>query len=406
MKIVTVGTGMAAAEFVSTMREQGSRDHITMISPEKFAPYSPCSMPFYLAGEPLETVYWKGENFYTSKEIDTVLGESVISVDTDKQVLITDADRKIEYDRLLFSTGSKSWYPKPEMLNLEGVFGFKTLTDLTDIDRYIKENNCKKAVVFGGGFIGVDAALSMWHRGLDITVIHRNNRLLSQMTDEDGGKFATRRIHDKTGISIILKNVVESVGDNAGQIKSVTLTNGTVVETDLLVITVGVSPNSEAITGEDRGVSGDEYLKCADNVYCAGDVANTTHIVTGEKSIYATYPNARAQARNAALSIMYGDEPYCGSVNTNVLKKHIDFPIIAAGLFEGEMHTYSDDESYRRVYIKDGKLNGYQIIGDTVMSGYIYNLYLSQAVLTDDFYKSFLRNDQLLYYRKVMGKCS
>jgi len=93
------------------------------------------------------------------------------------------------------------------MLEIKGVFGFKTLTDLVHIDEYIKKEHCKRAVVFGGGFIGTDAALSMWHRGLDITLVHRNNRLLSQMTDEDGGKFATRRIHEKTGIDIRLKTL-------------------------------------------------------------------------------------------------------------------------------------------------------------------------------------------------------
>lgn len=406
MKIVTVGTGMAATEFVSILRKNGNRDQITMISPEKFAPYSPCSMPFYLAGEPLETVFWQGADFYEKNETDTLLGESVVSVDTDKQTVTTDAGTTLEYDKLFYSTGSKSWYPKPEMLDTVGVFGFKTLTDLMEIDEYISKNNCKNAVVFGGGFIGVDAALSLWHKGLDVSIVHRNNRLLSQMTDVEGGQFATAAIERKTGIKVFLKNVVEEVKADAGEIKRVRLTDGTEIETDLLIVTVGVSPNSEALTGSDSGVSVCDELKYCENVYCAGDVAVTKHMVTGQEGIYATYPNARSQARNAALSILFGDEAYHGSVNTNVLKKHIDFPIIAAGTFEGEEVTYCDENIYRRLYLKDGRLNGYQIIGDTLMSGYIYNLYISQSYLTDDFFSSFKNNDSKYYYRKLAGQCS
>ncbi|WP_022851119.1 NAD(P)/FAD-dependent oxidoreductase [Limisalsivibrio acetivorans] len=403
MRIVTVGTGMAATEFVSTLREEGSRDEVLMITPERFAPYSPCSMPFFLAGEPLETVYWKGEDFFENHGTEALLGESVTEIDTTKQTLLTSGGRSIGYDKLFFSTGSKSWYPKPDMLEYVGVFGFKSLTDLTEIDSYIREQGCKRAVVFGGGFIGVDAALSLWHRGLDVTIVHRNNRLLSQMTDEEGGKFATAKIEEKTGISVKLKNVVEEVKDNAGQVKSVVLTDGTEIDTDLLIITVGVSPNSEALTGDDGGVSVDECLRYSSNVYCAGDVALTSHMVTGEQKIYATYPNARSQARNAALSIMYGDEAFEGSVNTNVLKKHIDFPIIAAGLFEGENCTYSDAEVFRRLYLKDGKIHGYQIVGDTLLSGYVYNLYISQTELNDDFLDAFMRNDNKYYYKMITG---
>jgi len=398
MKIVTAGTGMAASEFVETLRRHGSKDDITMISPETFPPYSPCSMPFFLAGEPIETVYWKGIDFYKRYGINPILDESIVKVDTTRQEIETNKGRKIPYDKLLFATGSKSWFPAPEMLEIKGVFGFKTLTDLVHIDEYIKKEHCKRAVVFGGGFIGTDAALSMWHRGLDITLVHRNNRLLSQMTDEDGGKFATRRIHEKTGIDIRLKNIVERVESDNGKIKSVVLTDGSVIETDILVISIGVSPNSEPIKNNDKGVETDCFLQYAENVYVAGDVALTDHMVTGKKGIYATYPNARNQARNAAWNILFSKEPYHGSINTNVLKKHIDFPIISAGIFEGEVYTYSDDKYFRRIYLKDGKINGYQIVGDTLMSGYVYNLYISRKTIPKDFLKAFSSNDNKYYY--------
>jgi len=98
------------------------------------------------------------------------------------------------------------------------------------------------------------------------------------------------------------------------------------------------------------------------------------------------------------MEYSFSKEPYHGSINTNVLKKHIDFPIISAGVFEGEVYTYSDDKYFRRIYLKDGKINGYQIVGDTLMSGYVYNLYVSRKIIPKDFLKAFSSNDNKYYY--------
>jgi len=128
----------------------------------------------------------------------------VTEVDAERQLIRTAAGRSERYDRLFYATGARSWYPRPEWLETKGVFGFKTLTDMVAIDSYIREHNIKKAVVFGGGFIGVDAALALWHRGLDITLVHRNTRVLSQMTDEEGGQFATRKLMEKPASQCVL----------------------------------------------------------------------------------------------------------------------------------------------------------------------------------------------------------
>jgi nitrite reductase (NADH) large subunit len=186
MKVVTVGTGMAAAEFVERLRLDGFDSDIVMCGDEDFPPYSPCVIPFYLAGEPLDTVFWKGKDFYGKYGVTARLDDPVVEVDAERRLVRTAAGRCEAYDKLFFAPGARSWFPNGDWFAISGVFGFKTLTDMMDIDRYISEQGCRKAVVFGGGFIGVDAALALRNRGLDVTVVHRNTRLLSQMTDEDG----------------------------------------------------------------------------------------------------------------------------------------------------------------------------------------------------------------------------
>ncbi|NOY13776.1 MAG: FAD-dependent oxidoreductase, partial [Deltaproteobacteria bacterium] len=300
MKIVTVGTGMAAAEFVETLRKDGFRDKIVMLGEEPFAPYSPCVLPFFLAGEPLETVYWKGTDFYQRYGVTARLGEAVIEVDADRRRVRTAAGTSEDYDRLFFATGAKSWYPQPQWLKAGGVFGFKTLTDMLAIDRYIREQGVRRVVVFGAGFIGTDAALALRHRGLEVTLVHRNTRILSQMTDEEGGIFATRRLQELTGIDIRLQTTISNIRTEGGQLKGVEMSNGEYLDTALLIIAIGVSPNSEPLAGNDRGITVDETLRTDPNIYVAGDVAVTPHALTGRPGIYATYPNAMLQARTAA----------------------------------------------------------------------------------------------------------
>jgi len=139
---------------------------------------------FFLAGEPIETVYWKGIDFYKRYGINPILDESVVKVDTTRQEVETDKGRKIPYDKLLFATGSKSWFPAPEMLEIKGVFGFKTLTDLVHIDEYIKRNTVRELLSLVVASSGLMLLYQCGTGGLDITLVHRNNRLLSQMTDK------------------------------------------------------------------------------------------------------------------------------------------------------------------------------------------------------------------------------
>jgi NAD(P)H-nitrite reductase large subunit len=378
MRVVTVGTGMAATEFVQRLRLGGFTGDIEMLGDEDFPPYSPCVIPFFLAGEPLATVFWKGADFYERYRVRARLGDPVVEVDAGRKQVRTAQGTKVAYDKLFFATGGRSWFPKPEWLKTRGVFGFKTLTDLLAIDRHVRETGARRAVVFGGGFIGVDAALALWRRGLEVSIVHRNTRLLSQMTDEDGGRFATARIARKTGIDVRLRATVEEVRANGGQLAAVRLATGEWLETPLLVVSIGVSPNAEPLGRAGEGVAADEQMLTDPDVYVAGDVARTRHRITGATGLYATYPNAMSQAHVAAQHLLTGTGAFPGSVNTNVLKKHIDFPIVSAGSFSGEPVTWQRGDVWRRVYLKDGRINGYLIVGEVWGSGHVYQLYVSQ----------------------------
>ena len=406
MKIVTAGTGMAAAEFVEQLRLEGFDGEIVMVGDEDVPPYSPCVIPFYLAGEPLDTVFWKGKDFYEKYRVTARLGEPVVQVDPDRHIIRTADGKTEDYDRLFFATGSHSRHPRPEWLETGGVFGFKTLTDMIAIDRYIREEQVTEAVVFGGGFIGVDAALALQARGLSVSLVHRNTRLLSQMTDEDGGQFATLRLAEKTGMDIRLRTKVEEISHANGRLSAVRLSDGREIATRLLILSVGVTPNSAPLKGDDKGICSNEQMLADPCIYTAGDVAITRHAIDGVPAVYANYPNAMRQARVAARHLVHGDGSYSGSINTTVLRKHIDFPVISAGNFSGEPVTWQRGDVWRRVYLVDGMINGYITIGDTRLSGYLYQHYVARTRVDGTIRKiiSSPRHDG--QYREMLGFAS
>jgi NAD(P)H-nitrite reductase large subunit len=403
MKVVTVGTGMAAAEFVERLRLEGFKGEIIMLGDEGFPPYSPCVIPFFLAGEPLDTVFWKGKDFYEKYRVTALLGDPVTEVDAERRAVRTARGRTEHYDRLLFAPGARNRHPRPEWLATRGGFGFKTLTDMIDIGRYVSEQDCGSAVIYGGGFIGVDAALALRTMGLRVAVVHRNTRLLSQMTDEEGGRFATRLLGQKTGLDIRLRTTVEGIHSDAGKLTGVTLSDGTSLETPLLIVAVGVDPNSRILDGADQGIAADDRMLFEPGIYTAGDVAVTRHAVDGTEGVYANAPSAVAQARTAARHLVHGNGAYAGSLNSTVLRKHMDFPVISVGRFSGEALTWQRGEVWRRVYLEDGRINGYIVIGDTRMSGYLYQLYLSRKQAESDIREMLCVSRHDGYYRGMLG---
>jgi len=403
MRVVTVGTGMAAAEFVERLRLEGFDGEIVMMGDEDFPPYSPCVIPFVLAGEPLDTVFWKGKDFYERFRAAPLLGDPVVEVDPERRTVRTAGGRTEKYDRLFYAPGARNRHPNPEWLATAGVFGFKTLGDMLDIDSYIRENGCTRAVVYGGGFIGVDAALALRSRGIGVTMVHRNTRLLSQMTDEEGGQFATRMLGEKTGMDIRLRTKIDRISADGGKITGVNLTDGTAIETPLLIVAVGVEPNSRMLAGGETGVPCTDRMLADPCIYTAGDVAVTRHAVDGREGIYANAPSAVNQARVAARHLVHGEGAYTGSVNSTVLRKHIDFPVISVGRFSGEAVTWEKGPVWRRVYLLDGRINGYIVIGDTRMSGYLYQLYLSRKEAESEVRSMLGRARHDGYYRGMLG---
>jgi nitrite reductase (NADH) large subunit len=406
MKVVTVGTGMAAAEFVQQLRLGGFDGDIVMYSQEPHAPYSPCVIPYLLAGEPPDNVYWKGRDFYERYRVTARLGEQVEEVDRAAGKLRAASGRVETYDRLFYAAGSRSRFPRPEWLQVEGVFGFKTLSDMQAIDGYIRAHEVRRAVVVGGGFIGLDAALALRHRGLRVSLVHGRERLLERMTDADAGRFVTDRLQARSGIALHLPAEVEALHADHGQLQRVLLHDGSAIEAPLLIVATGFIPNSAPLTGADKGVTVDDALLADPRILAAGDVAVTRHALGGPPGLYATAPNAVAQARVAAANVLGGSEAYPGSLNANVLRKHIDFPVISAGQFEGEPVTFTDGRLFRRVYLREGRINGYILAGDTRLSGYIYHLYVAREAVAGKIAAILADTRGESYYRSLMGLAS
>ncbi len=273
---VIVGAGAAGESAAETLRRLGFEGRIFMISYEDRLPYDrPNLSKEYLSGDAKEE--WmplRGDGFYGKYDIELTRNRVVREVDVESRI-ITFADSATQhYDEVLIATGGL-----PRTLDIPGndLNNVFTLRSFDDADQIIgKLEKGKKAVIIGSSFIGMETAASLRKRGVDVHVVSIEEAPFSAVFgDEIGAWFQDK--HEKTGVRFSLgTTAVEFKGEN-GNVRKVVLKNGETLDADLVLVGIGVRPNTGFIKGlpleKDGGVRVDQNLKAADHVYAAGDIA-------------------------------------------------------------------------------------------------------------------------------------
>ncbi|MGB9619445.1 MAG: NAD(P)/FAD-dependent oxidoreductase, partial [Armatimonadota bacterium] len=218
--------------------------------------------------------------------------------------------------------------------------------DLQGILRAAK--SADSAIVLGGGCVGLMAASGLHALGLKVTVVIRSPHLLSQVADAEAGEIFRQRFEDN-GVSVVTENdVVEVLGDR--KVEGARLEDGRVIRCQIIVVGKGVRSNIDLVKDTDiktrRGILADDELKTSvPDIYAAGDVAETTDIVTGQETVNAIWPAAAEQGRIAGANMAGGRERYAGSMRMNSAE-FFGLPLISTGLVKP--HTPEDYEILKR----------------------------------------------------------
>lgn len=368
MQITIVGDGVAGITAAAAIRERSFEAKISVYTDESHPYYPRPRLYNILSGEAQPAdIYGFPTQWYTERRITVELGKKVESIHTDKKELLLEDGSRTSYDRLLLANGAHSFVPPVKGVEKTGVFTLRSLKDALAIREYAKKT--RKAIVVGGGLLGLEFAASLRKLGQQVDVIEIQPRLLPMQLDQDGAALL-EQIVESRGVNVTVGVKTEEI---VGQqtVSGVALSGGKQVSGELVLFSAGVRSNtdlaSQAGIKINRGVLVDDHLLTnATDVYAAGDVAEF------QGRVYGIIPAALDQAKIAALNMIDGQEHvYSGTVPSNTLKI-VGIDLTSMGVvnpegsgFEEVKKLKKDERIYRKIVVQQGVIVGAIVLGET-----------------------------------------
>lgn len=313
--LIVVGASHAGIQLVAKSRELGYQEPITLINGEPDLPYQrpPLCKDFLLGKIEEAKLAIRSERFFTDARVDLLSGKRCTDVDSvSKTVTLSDGSR-LRYDRLVLATGSRArTLPESYGRLPSGVLNLRTLAEA----RRVREaaSTSRKAVVVGGGFIGLEVASTLSSMGCHVSLIEFQPRLLARSCSRDLAA-AIARLHSNAGIELHLEAGLAAIHERRGRLERVTLTNGLSLDADLLLFGIGATPNTDLAAGAglpcDNGVAIDQFARTADpRILAIGDCTSFPNAQLGIRIRLECLQNANDQAATAAATLVGQSAPY------------------------------------------------------------------------------------------------
>ncbi len=369
MKYVIIGNSAAAIGTIQGIRLVDKTGQIVVISDEKYHTYSRPLISYWLKEQVTEeNMRYRDEGFYEKNDVDTLFETRVTKINPDKKTVTIENGNEISYDKLMVATGSKPFVPPMEGLDrVAKKFTFMKLDDAKAVREAVTEG--AKVLIVGAGLIGLKAAEALEHYGADMTVIDLADRILPSILDSEASAIMQKHIESK-GVKFILGTSVKEFSES-----SAVLQNGDTVQFDMVILAVGVRPNTELIAEAggtvNRGIvtSQTQAVQGLRDVYAAGDCTESLDITTGQQKILALLPNAFLQGEVAGQNMAGKETYYLNAMPMNAIG-FFGLHIITAGSYEGEAYTETDGaENYKKLVTADNELKGFILMGDVKRAG-------------------------------------
>jgi 3-phenylpropionate/trans-cinnamate dioxygenase ferredoxin reductase subunit len=304
---VIAGAGLAGAKAAEALRAEGFEGRIVLVGDEPEAPYErPPLSKDYLRGEsPREQARVHEDGFYADHDIELLTGTTVTDLNAAARDVTLSTGERLGYDRLLLATGSEPRRLSVPGAELDGVHHLRTFADSDAIAAALEPG--ARAVIAGGGWIGMEVAASARQRGLDVTIVELEDVPLSRALGREAGLIYAR-LHREHGVQLHTGVAVARV-EGEGRVERVVLADGRALDADLLVCGLGAIPRTElaqrAGLAVENGVICDPSLQTSDpNVFAAGDIANAEHPFYGRRVRVEHWANALNQPEVAARAML------------------------------------------------------------------------------------------------------
>lgn len=394
-KVVIIGGVAGGASAAARLRRLDENAHIVVVERGPYISFANCGLPYYLGGtiqDRAALTLQTPESFKARFNVDVRVFSEAVSIQPDNKTITihnhnTGEEYEESYDSLILSMGADAAMPPIPGIDSKKVFTVRNIPDTVAVKTYIEEHQAKKAVVAGGGFIGLEVAENLRDLGMDVTLVEMADQVIPSI-DADMAAQVHGHMRQK-GLHLLLGSALQKIEDTE---TGVSLTvNGEPIDADLLVMAIGVRPASEIAVkaGLPANAKGALIVNSAmetgvEGIYAVGDLIEITHFVTGEKGYIPLAGPANKQGRIAADNICGIPSRYTGTQGSSILKV-FDLAVASTGItektakalhlnyeksftFSANHATYypgATNMSIKTIFEKDtGKILGVQIVGN------------------------------------------
>lgn len=388
--IIIVGTGHGGAQAAIALRQNGHEGTIAMVGRERVAPYErpPLSKEYLAREKPFERLYIRPPAFWEDKNVDLRLGHPVVEIDAMRKVITLGDDSQMSYRKLIWATGGDARRLSCPGSDLDGVF---TVRNKPDSDRIMAalDAGAQKAVVVGGGYIGLEAAAVLRKLGREVTVLEALPRVLARVAGEELSEFYQAE-HRAQGVDIRLETKLESITGEDGKVTGVLLESGETIPADLVIAGIGIVPSVGPLIAAGasgaNGVDVDEVCRTTlEDIHAIGDcAAHANAYAEGAVIRVESVQNANDMATTTAKSIMGDKQPY--KAFPWFWSNQYDLKLQTAGLSIGYDQTVlrgdPADRKFSVIYLKEGRIIALDCVNNT--KDYVQGRKLIEAGISPD----------------------
>ncbi|PWN04272.1 pyridine nucleotide-disulfide oxidoreductase [Nocardioides silvaticus] len=304
-RAVIVGASHAGAQLAASLRQEGWTGEVVLVGDESALPYQrpPLSKALLAGKSTLEDLAIRSAAFYAKQEIQ-LLDATIKSIDRTAGHLVLGNGESLGYDKLALCTGARPRRLLVPGALLGGVYYLRTAKDVELIRGAASPG--QRAVIVGGGYVGLETAASLRALGLDVTVLEATERVLERVTAPEVSAFF-ERIHRDAGVGIRTNALVEAIAGDT-QVREVLLSGGESIRADFVIVGIGVEPNTELASASglvvDNGIAIDDRARTSDpGIVAAGDCTSRTMASHGRRVRLECVPSAGEQAKVAAATL-------------------------------------------------------------------------------------------------------
>lgn len=343
MNYLIIGGVAGGATVAARLRRMDEKANIILFERGKYVSYANCGLPYYI-GDTInnrEKLFVQTAKGFTDRfRIDIRTEQKVTAIRPDKKEveiknLSTGETYTETYDKLVLSPGAEPLRPGIEGIGSKKIFTLRNVPDTDTIKNYVNTENPKRAIVVGGGFIGLEMAENLHDLGIQVDVVEMANQVMAPL-DFSMAAIVHRQLTDK-GVGLHLEDGVSRFEEKDGGV-TVHLRSGKQIATDMVLLSIGVRPETKLAKdaglaiGERGGIAVNDYMQTSDaDIYALGDAVEVRHLVTGQPALIPLAGPANKQGRIVADNIVFGNkEKYPGSIGTSIAKV-FDLTVAAAG---------------------------------------------------------------------------